>query len=57
MAGFAPNNQQKPRKYLFIDGNYFQRTIESMSKRIGDDIVIPIETPALSPKNPTKTYI
>lgn len=37
------NREPKLRKYLFIDGNYFQRAISSISKRIGPDIEVPID--------------
>jgi uncharacterized LabA/DUF88 family protein len=46
-AGFfntgGGNYEPKPIKYLFIDGNYFQKTVEELSKRIDDNIVIPID--------------
>lgn len=38
------------RKYLFIDGNYFQKTIQSQAKRIGIDITVPIDYTLLSAK-------
>lgn len=42
--GFGNTSREpKPRKYLFIDGNYFQRAISSISKRIGDSIEVPID--------------
>lgn len=40
-SGICYWDQQKPRKYLFIDGNYFQRTIKSITGSTGDDIDIP----------------
>lgn len=44
----ARTQQPKPRKYLFIDGNYFQMTVSSQSKRIGENIQIPIDYERLS---------
>lgn len=45
---FAPPSTSEPRKYLFIDGNYLQRTIEIFSKRIQENFTtVPIDYGAM----------